>query len=608
MSTLAPGSVVDDKYEVVALIARGGMSRVWLARDVRLGKLWAIKEIKPNEDGVRGDLLRQAILDEADFLKQLDHPAIPRVVDIVDNGRTVFVVMDYVAGRSLGALLRENGQPFAENRVVAWGLQLCDVLAYLHHREPPVVYRDMKPHNVMLCDGDLVRLIDFGIAAEVGARDPETASRMGTPGYAPPEQLGDDAVAPDVRMDVYALGATLYSLVTGHVPERVGQGEGGGQVAFDMQPIRTWNPRLSEGLEHVLLRATQEDPSLRYQTMEELRYDLAHHEQLTSAWRDAQRRKLIVARRWAIATVLCVLVGCACVACGVQLRQASYEGLMRSASMASRTSVAGRPSEAEDLYARAIALGTGRVEPCRQLLRVFEQDLRLDDGEEHRLRRLLAQMGDVERDPAYAQLCFDVGVCYLSYWRVDQAGGAVGNAAIASMDAASPWFARAVEAPADGLSASDRRAATTYETISGFYGKIARAGREGRAAEDEYRAFWEDLCEGLAQAEAGTADAGVAEGVRARLCQAGAEALASTTYLSGFMRAGVTEDEVRELLEEVRRVLDELEGFFAASENQTVYGPLAEETRACLSVAERNVTNVYRNPVVLAGREEGDEP
>ena len=117
------GSVVDEKYTIIDCLGRGGMANVWLARDDRLGKLWAIKEIKPNVIGSRGEVMRQALVAEADFMKRLDHPAIPRVVDIVDTGRTVFVVMDYVEGTSLAKLMRLRGGPFDQAQVIDWGIR-----------------------------------------------------------------------------------------------------------------------------------------------------------------------------------------------------------------------------------------------------------------------------------------------------------------------------------------------------------------------------------------------------------------------------------------------------------------------------------------------------
>jgi serine/threonine-protein kinase len=290
------GRLVDGKYQIIEQIGRGGMSNVWLARDKRLGKLWAVKEIKPNVNGTKGEALRRAIVDEANFMKHLDHPAIPRVVDIIDTGATVFVVMDYVEGRALSRVMQERGKPFDQADVVNWGIQLCDVLGYLHRRNPQIIYRDMKPANVILRDDGTVRLIDFGVCMERKPGRCNDGRIVGTPGYASPEQIPQRVshlreLHPDVviddRTDVYALGVTLYTLVTGHTPTLTKDRDGRERASFRMRPIRVWNPRLSEGLERIIVHATQTNPAQRYTTMDEMRYDLEHYEELTQEWRDA---------------------------------------------------------------------------------------------------------------------------------------------------------------------------------------------------------------------------------------------------------------------------------------------------------------------------------
>lgn len=602
------GGTIDGKYEVLACLGEGGMSTVWLARDMRLKKLWAIKEIKPNERGMRGSILRQALIDEADFLKRLDHPAIPRVVDIIDTGRTIFVVMDYVDGSSLGALLSKRERPYDQDQVIEWGLQLCDVLGYLHSRTPPVIYRDMKPDNVMLSENGSVRLIDFGIATELAADDSIQYVPTGTPGYAAPEQLCDASANRSMLQttaDIYALGATLYSLVTGHVPRRV-NGKGKDvrpRVDFTIRPIRMWDARLSEGLEQVILRATEKDPLLRYQSMEEMRYDLEHHERLSKAWRRTQRRKVVVFRRWCVAASACAALGAMLLLTGFSLREASYEELMRAASVASRDAGEDGRSDAEKLYDRAIGVSPDRVEPFRALLGVYEQDYRLTDDEDRRWRQELAKAGPIERDASYARFCYEVGLCYLSYYRIEQSGGSVGNAAIASMDAAKEWFERALQVRdaqdgrGDALDEGEQEAARIYLVIAGFHECVSRAGREGRAATNEYRSFWESLETSIARVHEHSSQAWAVEGIRARLCQVASESLASPTYLSGFARAGIGESRARMLLARVRECCMSLDDFANAKENSEVYAPLFKEIRTSLDVAGRTVEDVYHNPV-----------
>ena len=143
------GTVIDGKYEILKEIGRGGMSIVYLAMDKHLNKQWAIKEIRKKGNGKNDEIVVNSLLAEANMMKKLDHPSLPRIVDIIDNGITIYVVMDYIDGESLDKILNEYGaQP--EELVIAWAKQLCDALSYLHGQKPSIIYRDMKPANVML--------------------------------------------------------------------------------------------------------------------------------------------------------------------------------------------------------------------------------------------------------------------------------------------------------------------------------------------------------------------------------------------------------------------------------------------------------------------------
>lgn len=619
-SEVAIGKTVAEKYQIIDLLGKGGMANVWLARDERLGKLWAIKEIKPNTEGVRGEVFRSALIEEVNLMKRLDHPAIPRVVDVLDTGRTTFVVMDYVEGRSLSTVLRAQGGPFGQERVVAWGLQLCDVLDYLHSFEAGIVYRDMKPANVILRDDDTLRLIDFGIALERGKEADGQYRMVGTPGYAAPEQLlrKDNGVQDgrrqdtslDGRADVYALGATLYTLVSGHTPTLLRDSSGKERVSFDIRPIRMWDPRLSEGLEHVIAKATAPDPRDRYQTVLQMRYDLEHYEQLTREWRDRQSRKVARVRHKGVLSVAAAITGAVLLGASSEVGHSTFESVMHEARTATRSANADEPSEAERLATRAMGIEPGSVDPYRLLLEIYEDDYKLSDAESRRLQRAFGASGSIANEDGYAQLCFDVGVCYLSYYGIDKGGGSVGNAAIASSRAAVPWFDRALDASSSdagesagassGLQPADSRAASTFRAVAGFFDETSRASKEGRAAQQSYRQFWDALARGLDQ-ENGSPDAWqITEGMRARLCQIGVEALASPTYLAGLARSGVSEQEVRLMIERIHSCLEGLSPFEASEDYAEVYGPIFEEIREGLGLLDANVRMAYENPVALA--------
>lgn len=285
------GSVIDDKYEILKEIGRGGMSVVYLAMDKRLNKQWAVKEIRKKGSGKNDEIVVNSLLAEANLMKRLDHPALPRIVDIIDNGVTIYIIMDYIEGESLDKILNEYGAQ-SEELVIGWAKQLCDALGYLHSQKPPIIYRDMKPANIMLKPEGNIKIIDFGIAREYKEQNLADTTVLGTKGYAPPEQYSGQT---DARSDIFALGMTMHHLLTGIDPRR---GE-------PYAPVRQWNPELSEGIEIIIDRCVEPAAENRYQSCSDLLYDLEHPEFITRGFKKKQKRKLVT---FIISSTLCVLM------------------------------------------------------------------------------------------------------------------------------------------------------------------------------------------------------------------------------------------------------------------------------------------------------------
>ena len=185
---LETGSLVDGKYKILNKIGQGGMSIVYLAMNERANKQWAIKEVR--RDGVKNfEVVKQGLLAETDLLKKLHHPNLPSIIDVIDSDGTFLIVMDYIEGRHLESVIKEYGAQNQED-VIKWAKQLCEVLSYLHSRKPPIIYRDMKPSNIMLKPDGKVMLIDFGTAREFKNTSVADTTCLGTQGYAAPEQYG----------------------------------------------------------------------------------------------------------------------------------------------------------------------------------------------------------------------------------------------------------------------------------------------------------------------------------------------------------------------------------------------------------------------------------
>lgn len=338
------GLVLDGKYEILKEIGQGGMSIVYVAMDNRLNKQWAVKELK-NDGSQSVEMQLKGIEREANILKKVDHPVLPRIVDIIDKDGTVYVVMDYIQGLALDRILKEDGAQPQEN-VIEWAKQLASALDYLHSLNPPIIYRDMKPSNIMLQPDGRVKLIDFGTAKEYKVENIADTTALGTRGYAAPEQFGDELghgiYKTDARTDIYCLGATIYHIVTGKNPC---------EPPYEMRPIREWNPALSSGLEKIILKCIQPNPEDRYQNCSELIYALEHYNELDSGHRKKQTGKLML---WSGAVAaMAVSIGISVAGYqGIQdTRKQDYRSLIEKANT---YKINGDYSKASEVYVEAI--------------------------------------------------------------------------------------------------------------------------------------------------------------------------------------------------------------------------------------------------------------
>jgi serine/threonine protein kinase len=250
------GELFDGRYRIMRILGQGGMSRVYLAQNVNTGTLWAIKEIPG------GKPCGMELPAEPKFLKRLEHPALPRLFDILEQDGNLYMVSDYIDGISLDKKLEAEGR-IAEDTVIDWAIQLCGALDYLHTLEPhPIIYRDMKPSNIILAGNGALKLIDFGIAREYKPLSGNDTVFIGTRGYAAPEQYGTGQTS--AASDIYSLGITLHHLLTGKNPL---------DPPYGTRPARQFDETVSPGMETILLKCTKEDASERYQSAALLKRD-----------------------------------------------------------------------------------------------------------------------------------------------------------------------------------------------------------------------------------------------------------------------------------------------------------------------------------------------
>lgn len=464
------GQVIDDKYEILKLIGEGGMSKVYLAMDKRLNKSWAVKEIEKKAKDRNNEIVVQSAIAEANMIKQLDNPAIVRIVDIIDNGNVIYIIEDFVEGETLEALLEADGaQP--EELVVEWGKQLCEAFDYLHTRTPPIIYRDMKPANVMLTPEGKLRVIDFGIAREYKEHNLKDTTSLGTRGYAPPEQFGGKT---DARSDIYSLGVTLFQLVTGRDPCL---------ASTELKPVRQIDPKLSEGIETIIQKCVQHDPANRYQSCVELLYDLEHIGEIGAGYRKQQKKKLKTFLTFAIATVLCLIVGITGTVMRGRTNRLDYEQNIQWARNASSS------QERIGFYATAIDISPGAMEAYLGMIDAMKEDACYTVQEEETLKnKINTNMTLLKAQPDYARLSYEVGKLYWYYYDYGRTPDADNQ--ITRIKSAIQWFEDAVSYGTE--EDSFRFLASNYADIGRFNRDITLNVAEA-SDKGTYAPYWDSI-------------------------------------------------------------------------------------------------------------------
>jgi serine/threonine-protein kinase len=540
---------VGGRYKIITRIGAGGMSDVYLSIDTSLNKQWAVKEIRHSADEVTRDLVVRSLTTEAALLKGLDHPAIPRIVDLIDENGSLYVVMDYVEGQDLGQLLRETG-PQDEQDVVDWGIQLCDALDYLHQRDPAVVYRDMKPSNIMLRPDGSIKLIDFGIAREIGETIDGAAllgddREMGTAGFGSPEQF-EDGTAVDIRSDIYSLGATLFFLVTGVHPHKNG-----------VQPIRELNPELSIGLETVLLTATAEDPHERFQDCAEMAYALANYRKADDEYQSdlkARWRKF-----WTVtgASVAALTLAAASVGMARYSQTQEFDYWMERGNQATQL------QDAEDNYYHATQIAPANIEPYLALIDRYVADEVLVPEEEQAYNTAITNNSPQLRENTeqWAQLAYETGKMYWYYYQTDAMDADQDVDQSIRMErirAAAKWMKYAAEAEADNF--AEQHTARVYAGIAEFNTQIVPLINEGSDA-GMYGPYFEDLQDLVSITEA-------SNNAVVRLEVANFVLNTLQTYPRNFRSDGIGQQDMQELIDATEMLAEAVEPTTSSLDHQ----------------------------------------
>jgi serine/threonine protein kinase len=268
-TSLKPGMILQGRYKILSLIGKGGMGFVYQVFGMRLNKEFALKEMYDHfVDPEDKERVAKQFQNEAETMAKLDHPGIPRILDTFEESERHYLVMEFVDGRTLEQVVLENPQYIMERQVLEWTEQVLDILEYLHDRPDPVIIRDLKPANIMLTAEGKIKIIDFGIAKIFDPKDrTQTAIKgSGSAGFAPPEQYGSGGTDP--RSDIYALGVTLYYLLTKVIiadsVDRILQSD-------RINPPSHYNPLVSEKIDTLILKMIELKPDDRFQSIAEIR-------------------------------------------------------------------------------------------------------------------------------------------------------------------------------------------------------------------------------------------------------------------------------------------------------------------------------------------------
>lgn len=392
--------VLNGRYEVIKNIYNSGMANVYLVQDNNLGKHWCMKEIRKSEAG-RNNVEYYSLLQEANIMKSLNHANIPRIVTIEEEGDSIFIIMDYVDGMSIRDWMMRsktgNGR-VPQDIAVTWMRQICQVMIYLHNRKYPIFYRDMKPDNVMIQSDGNIKLLDFGISIVIKKKGQTIDKPLGTKGYAAPEQRKRGNVC-DLRSDIYAMGKTLYYMLTGINPNTVPEEK--------QRPIREIDSSISVGLEKIVVKCCQPNPDDRYQSCEELMYDLQNYSRLDTAYISKIRKKVYAVFGMFITSIFLMVTSI--IPFGVHNNQQRelYKNLYSTAVQSGKI---------ED-YVNVLDANAAYIDPYLGLVDSIKIDGTFSSDEERILLNYVnPNLESIKSSDKYGELAYEIGKLYWFFY------------------------------------------------------------------------------------------------------------------------------------------------------------------------------------------------
>ena len=459
------GDIIDNSWEVVKKIGQGGTATVYLVRDIELNRYLALKEV-PVRNTERGKLQAKAVIAEISLLKTLSHPSIPRIIKMTHDAHSILIIMDYIDGYSLRDIIRKKNY-IPESMIIQWGIALCKTLRYLHNHEPKIIYRDLKPHNVMITNENHLYLMDFGIAKEVTPNfDYSKEPKLGTLGFAAPE-MSADAAWFDERSDIFALGRTLFFLATRNSPSVTHMPDG---TPIPILPIRQYDSSRSVGLEKIILKCTEKNPEDRYQTIDEVLYDLEHIDEMSEGFRaKIKRRANMIYLLFTTLTLGFVLVGGGLLYSRISVADNYKQAL-----------ATGKTSQSIDSLLKASKLAPSEVEPYLEMVKIYRSSGHFTSEDEFQLLGALqSNIPSLKGKEGAGDLLYQVGQLYWFYYPQNGQTKSVS------------WFEQAKEF---GVSKKNAHLLSIYLDL-GTFKKGILSSITDNSDSGMYKTYWEALNE-----------------------------------------------------------------------------------------------------------------
>lgn len=522
---LAVGTVIcNGQYRIDKVIKTKGMSRVYKAWDLQLHRYWCIKEvlldsatIGSKRERAFGEESIKSLRYEYSLMGMLNIPSIPRALNPQQSadGNRIWFPLDWVEGISgKEVIAREVAVP--SQTVIKWGCALLETFGYLHQNN--IVYRDLKPENLMISDlgkpTEQIHLIDFGIARMITADTQNQGKALGTKGYAPPEQMADN-VAFDKRWDLYALGITLFEMVTGVPPVKAEEAQGH-NCDFDTFKFSTG---VSQGLRDVILKATAKNINDRYQTAEEMLVDMRRIGRFDSDFRRRANTKIWVCRSLVIGGVIVALVAGA----GYYLGSRNISGQVNNLAEVAQSS----GSFAD--YKKLAQMDPTNISAYNGMLEALKKGGSVSDKQEKEFTGVLtANLADLKKESGYGDLAYNIGSMYFFYYGDTNS--------LEGQQEARNWLNDAIK-----YNAKNKALASDLFVVSDFQSNIQGAMRDGSDA-GMYKSSWDAFNEALKGAD----QAGSDDVVTASLYKSVVDLINNYSYK--LAQEGIPQDAVNDMV------------------------------------------------------------